>query len=370
MEQKRVRRENWIDAAKVIAIGIVLLNHSGLIIPGINFWGGMFYVPSFFLLAGYTYAPKKESWGSFVRRKAKRLLVPYFVANGLLFFFFFIKDCLTGNLHLMSTVISLVGIVYGRNQLLQAGQGPIMWAAPMQNVNLMLNLNAPTWFLPALFLVLIVGDGLFRLMGGQKKKMNLFVALLAVIMLLHHYLSPFLLPWGLDILPYLLVLFLIGYEWKEKECFAGLEKCSGMRQLLTILGILLILIAAGLFNGSFNLSVSYFGKSVTFSLIAAITSTFLLLFVLRKLGKKVPGILRGIAGLGKYTLTILCYHYFIMQMFFTAVSVIVQNFWNENGIAQACVRLLGIILSVVICVFLDWGWHKTTKSFGKKMEEE
>ena len=79
MEQKGSRRENWIDAAKGIAILIVVLNHSGLVISGVNFWGGMFYVPAFFLLAGYTYAPKEESYKSFVKRKAKRLLVPYFV---------------------------------------------------------------------------------------------------------------------------------------------------------------------------------------------------------------------------------------------------------------------------------------------------
>lgn len=47
MEQKGSRRENWIDAAKGIAILIVVLNHSGLVISGVNFWGGMFYVPAF-----------------------------------------------------------------------------------------------------------------------------------------------------------------------------------------------------------------------------------------------------------------------------------------------------------------------------------
>ena len=110
MEQKEIRRENWIDAAKVIAISIVLLNHNGIVIPGVNFWGGMFFVPAFFLLAGYTYSPKEESYGSFVKRKAKRLLIPYFVANFLIFACSIVKDLLLGNFALNKTLLSLLGI--------------------------------------------------------------------------------------------------------------------------------------------------------------------------------------------------------------------------------------------------------------------
>jgi hypothetical protein len=243
-----------------------------------------------------------------------------------------------------------------------------MLEAPMPDVNLMLNLNAPTWFLPALFIVLIAGDGLFRLLGGQKKKISLFVALFAFVMLLYHYLSPFLLPWGLDILPYLLVFFFVGYEWKAQGYFTKLEECSGWCRLLTILGTLIVLIVSGLFNSSFNLSISYFGKSVAFCLISAVSSTFLLLFILRKLEQNLPNITKGIGSLGKYTLTILCYHYFILQMFFTAVSVIRPNIWDENGIVQAGIKLLGIVLSVVLCILLDWSRDKIMSKLQRGMK--
>ena len=91
------RREDWIDCLKCIAILIVMMNHLGLTIPGFSFWGGMFFVPIFFLLSGYTYHTKEETFGRFLKRKAKRLLLPYITANAILFVFFFVKESLLGS---------------------------------------------------------------------------------------------------------------------------------------------------------------------------------------------------------------------------------------------------------------------------------
>lgn len=361
MERDKLQRKNWIDAAKVISILIVVLNHSGLVIPGVNFWGGMFYVPAFFLLSGYTYTRKRERYGSFVKRKAKRLLIPYFAANGILFLFFFMKDLITGSFQPGKTIISLLGILFGRNQLFKTEGSLVVFEAPMPNVNLMLNLNAPTWFLPALFLVLICADGLYRLLKGSKKKVYFFVALFAFVMLLQHYLSPFLLPWSLDILPYLLVFFLIGYELKEKQCLERLGEQTLSVRWGVILGSLLLLTVSGLFNGSFNLSVSFFGKSVAMCMISAINASFLLMLALRWIDKKAAGITALLGKMGKYTLTILCYHYFVMQMFFAAVGAVLPDIWNEKGLMQILFRSAGMILSVAVCVIGDWGFHKITK---------
>lgn len=361
MKQEKLRRENWIDAAKVIAILIVVLNHSGMVIPGVNFWGGMFYVPAFFLLAGYTYAHKEESFGSFVKRKAKRLLLPYFTANGVLFLFFFAKDLLTGSFEPGRTLLSLAGIFYGRTQLLKTEGSLVVFEAPMPNVHMMLNLNAPTWFLPALFLVLISAEGLYRLLKKSARRVYLFVAVLAFLMLINHYLSPFLLPWCLDILPYLLVFFLVGIELKKKRFFEWLESRTRPVRYGLVAGILLLTVASGLFNGSFNLSISFFGKSVAICLIAAIGSSVLLLSVLWWLDKKAAVVTTFIGRLSKYNMTILCYHYFVMQMFFAAAGAVLPNVWNEKEMLQNMIRLAGMVVSVLVCVIGDWAYHKVLK---------
>ncbi len=338
MEQKGSRRENWIDAAKSIAILIVVLNHSGLVIPGVNFWGGMFYVPAFFLLAGYTYAPKEESYKSFVKRKAKRLLVPYFVANGLLFLFFLGKDFIGGGFQPSKTLISFLGILYGRNQLIKGGVG------------LMPNLNAPTWFLPALFLVLICADALFRLMKGSKIRVSLFMAVFVFIMLFYHYLSPLLLPWCIDILPFLLVLFLMGYGIKEERLFERTDRMTFAKKCGIVCGILALTVAAGLFNGSYNLSLSYFGKTVTVCMISAVGSTSLLMLAFRGLEKKIPQITTFTGRLGTYTLSILCWHYFVMQMFFAAVSAVLPGIWESGKSIQSMVQLGGMLVSMAVSI--------------------
>lgn len=361
MERKESRRENWIDAAKSIAILIVVLNHSGLVIPGVNFWGGMFYVPAFFLLAGYTYATKKESYQDFVERKAKRLLVPYFAANILLVLFFQAKDLVTGSFMPSKAALSFLGIFYGRTRLIKIGNGFGAFRTWVPDLNLMPNLNGPTWFLPALFLVLICGDGLFRLMKGNKKKVCLFTAVYALLMLPYYYLSPFMLPWCLDILPYLLGFFLIGYELKEECFFEKIREAGIPVKCGVVIGILGLAVISGLYNGSSNLSLSYFGKTVAVSMISAVSASCLLFFILRYLDKKAPYIIRFAGRLSKYTLTILCWHYFVMQMFYAFAAVFVPGIWDMPGAGKSLVQLLGIIVSVTACILLHLVYKRIQK---------
>lgn len=351
MERKGSRRKNWIDAAKSISILIVVLNHSGLVIPGINFWGGMFYVPAFFLLAGYTYSAKKESYKAFVKRKAKRLLIPYFATNILLALIFGLKDLATGGFTSSGAAVSLLGIFYGRTRLCKEGNGFEAFRTWIPDGNLMPNLNAPTWFLPALFLVLICADGLFRLMKGNKKKVYLFTAVFAFSMLPYYYLSPFLLPWCLDILPFLMGFFFIGYEWRDGGFFEKLEEAGRPVKWGAAAGIFVLTVISGLYNGSSNLSLSYFGKTVACSMLAAISSCFILLMILRWLDKKTPYMIKFAGRLSKYTLTILCWHYFVMQMFY-AFAGAAPGIWESAGVGKVLVQCLGIAVSVTACILL------------------
>lgn len=364
MGQKGNRRKNWIDAAKGVAILIVVLNHSGLVIPGVNFWGGMFYVPAFFLLAGYTYASKEESYKSFVKRKAKRLLIPYFATNLLLVLFFQVKDLLTGGFAVSKAALSVLGIFYGRTRLMKEGNifGPFQ--ALNKDVNLMPNLNAPTWFLPALFLVLICADGLFRLMKENKKRVYLFTAVFAFVMLPYYYLSPFMLPWCLDILPYLLGFFLIGYELKDDRLFEKMDEGVPLIKYGVTAGILAVTVVSSLYNGSSNLSLSYFGKTVAVSMLSAAGSSFVLLWILRWADKRTPKLIKFAGSLSKYTMTILCWHYFVMQMFYAFAAVLMPGAGTDKG--KIPMQLAGILLSVTACVILHLIYESIRKRLGRK----
>lgn len=332
MEEKKLRK-NWIDAAKAVAILIVVLNHSGLIIPGVNFWGGMFFVPAFFLLSGYTYHPGTGSYLSYVGKKAKRLLVPYIVTNGLLFLFFLLKRTLEGSAGKDYIVRSVLGILYGRNQIYRNSDG--------QDA-LMINLNAPTWFLPALFVALIMLEGLFRLCRQNEKKILLIVCIYALAAVVFHYASPVLLPWSLDMMPYYLLMMLVGY-WLKKIGF--MEKL----RLPWFELCLVLLLASGLLNGSVNLSISDTGKSITLMCLSAVSASILLMMLTKWVDEHFRSLSGFFAELGKHTLTILCWHYFFLAMILSVIGEGAPVLW----------KLLAIIASVGICLLIERGVKRT-----------
>ena len=116
--KKADTRKGWIDIAKILGMVIVLMNHAELVIGPVNFFGGMFYVPIFFVLAGYTFRYQPEvSLRDVVKKKAKRLLVPYFLYNGFLFLMFFLKDSVLAGSLGAASFRPLFGILYSRSYL-------------------------------------------------------------------------------------------------------------------------------------------------------------------------------------------------------------------------------------------------------------
>lgn len=373
--KENVLRKNWIDAAKAVAMFIVVLNHSELRIPGVNFWGGMFFVPAFFLLSGYTYHPGNGSYKEYVKKKAKRLLIPYLTANLFLFLFFFIKMILTHNLTSDFVVRSLLGILYGRNQIFMSSD---------YHSNLMINLNAPIWFLPALFVALIMLEGFYRLCKGNEKKVVLIVVVYALFATGYHYFVPVLLPWCLDIMPFFLLMMLAGNLLKKIDFFneddeklileissqdelsqgratEHMSKISPEIRRVVIVLLFIICIVSGLFNGSYNLSLSDTGKSVTLMCTAAISSSILLMVIMNLLDKKAEKTCSILAKLGKHTLTILCYHYFILVMVMMVLGFLDNYLMNwimqyPDWVLQmifAVEKLVAIVVSIAACVMID-----------------
>lgn len=353
MEKKR---ENWIDAVKTIAIFVVLANHAGFTLPGVNFWGGMFYVPVFFVLAGYTYRLKAGSFAGFVRSKGKRLLVPYFVANLVFLLFFTAKELFVdGGLHTVNRN-SVLGIFYARNQLFCMADGlqnmmPAVGGTG-KNIYFMNLQNAPTWFLPALFLSIVIFDGLMRLFRGNGKKVGLTVAFLFAAALVYHYMSPYLLPWSMDAVPFFLVLIQTGYTVKETKLLERVEQ--GRREVFAVAALELIFIGTALFNGSANLSIGEYGRFFTVALYNSAMSSLFIMQLCHGLEhcfskSYLPG---WLVKPGKATLTILCYHLFLFLFLGAAITVACSIMrFGSNGYVTGFLKLLMI---VAVIWFFTW----------------
>lgn len=340
-------RKAYIDAAKCLGIILVLMNHIELQFPFVNFYGGMFYVPVFFVAAGLTYYNKEEGVKAFAIKKAKRLLVPYFICNVFLYVFFMAKNLLAGNGFGKEQLTALIGIFYSRNSLY------IPEAEP--NVYFMTILNSPTWFLTAMFLTYLLMKISFMFTKGKKKELFRFALFMFAVGVILHYFCLVLLPWSLECIPFFYCYMISGYFIREEGL---LEK----RKPLPLLFITLLFFASCQFNGSANISIGHFGKGVTAGLFNGIFSSFLILWLLKLVEEKLAcKPVKAMAGLGKHTLTILCYHYFILVMVMMVLGFLDNYLMNwimqyPDWVLQmlyAVEKLVAIVVSIATCVMID-----------------
>jgi fucose 4-O-acetylase-like acetyltransferase len=307
-------RLGWLDFGKAAGILIVLMVHAGCSLGYVTYYGGMFYMPIFFVAAGYTYRCKKEeSFGRFVQKKARRLLLPYFGTSAFLWLFFWVKDSLlTGNPGDLK-VWSIFGICYSRNQMRgisYSGENPV----------LMDLLNAPLWFLTALFLVYVWYELISR---SKKKYLWLILGLAAAIG--WHYGMDLLLPWSLDAVPYFTVFFAAGEWLREKKVLESIR-----RSAWKCLVLLLIFLATARLNGSVNLSIGNYGKSMLIYLVVGALGSLLIFLI----GSWLEQLCRPLSNLfgciGRQTLLILCFHMFLFMFLRTGAGILgLGEGWTE-----------------------------------------
>ncbi|OUQ26608.1 hypothetical protein B5E77_08950 [Lachnoclostridium sp. An131] len=307
MEKKRVL---WLDIAKAAGIIIVLLVHTGRSFGPVSFFGGMFYMPIFFVLAGMTFRYKpEESFADFTKKKARRLLVPYFGYNLFLFLFFFVKnDLLAGQVSAQS-FFPLLGILYSRNCLFPAD-------AP-GNVYFMQILNAPTWFLTCMFLAYLIFWLLMRAAkGNMKKALYLNFGLLLASVLLH-YLCPVLLPWSLDCALYSVSFLMFGSSLARRELVEKLYRKPGILVLLAA-----AFIGLSCLNGSVNMSVADYGRSMILYLVIGGLGSFLVMEASLFLEKHAGVFAKACGFLGRHTMPVLCLHLFVYSIIETILNIL------------------------------------------------
>ena len=323
-----MNRKTYVDFAKCIAILFVLMNHIGLTIPYVSNFGGMFYVPIFFVLAGYTYHTKEESYISFIRKKAKRLLVPYFVANFVYFVFFFIKDDIFGNRVGVQSLKPLGGIIYSRFSLY-----PLEEEFAEANIYFLTIQNSPTWFLTALFLSYLLFEVVVRVANSNKKKHrgNSVLAIASVVLLavgmIFHYVCPILLPWSVDCVPFFTVYMIAGYYVANKNFLEGIEEKKGILPYIVFIILVAVTIGGYYFGGSANISVGNFGRYTLLGVWNGIVSSLLVLYLCFGSKNFLPKVL---CEIGRNTLHILCYHLFVFMFLITLCNVLLPGVLEQT----------------------------------------
>lgn len=330
MEISNKKRKGYLDIAKAIGIIIVLINHIELSLGRANEFLGVFFVSEFFLLSGMTFQKKQgETLQSFVRKKAKRLLLPYGIYSLFYLVWYSLRSVMAGTFALPDFVTKLTGCLYARTYLFPGRE---------DKVYLMEIMNAPMWFLPALFVSLVVYYIISNFLGEKKIWGVLAVFVLA---LLCHYTVPVLLPWSIDTALAMIPLLYAG------EKLAKVDYITITRKKLWIMPLaLLVFILITTVNGCGNISVGDYGKSMVFFLCSSFLGTFLCIMFSFFIEKYLHFLAKLLMMIGVNTMDILCLHLFVFALMQTLLGTlrISPEFW----ISKVVIIITGIIIPILV----------------------
>jgi len=302
-DNEKKRRLGWLDFGKIMGMFVVLLVHAECSLGPVTFYGGMFCMPVFFVASGYTCRQKEgETYRDYIKKKAQKLLGAYFGTSALLWLFFWLKDSVLTGRFTDLKLRSVFGIFYSRNQMFTAqytGENPV----------LMDILNAPLWFLTAMFLTY----AWYGIVSRCKRKYLLLVLGVAAS-IIWHYSTSLLLPWSLEAIPLYTCFFVSGVILRQKKK----EELLGE---LWFLGVLLVVfLITSQLSGTENLSRGNYGNSIIICLFAGTTGSWLVFAVGMWLERVYPPIMKLFTAAGQETLLILCSHMFLFMLIRTGAA--------------------------------------------------
>ncbi|MCU0846899.1 MAG: acyltransferase [Spirochaetes bacterium] len=232
-------REKWIDYLRLVALYLVAFYHSTAffgtpILTEIKTVINVINVPVFFLISGYLFDPERNrDIKTFIIKRFKLLMVPYFAFSFVLFFFWiYVSSQQTG--------IVLTTRIYVKAVLDVLNGIPFTMARPL-------------WFLPCLFFIEII----FYLVTRYTRKTNIIIVFLCVSTAIGFAMNHFnisQLPYSFNAVFSMMVIYGGGYLLKDKIS----EKVSGFG--FKKAWILLPFIAVWLFTSIFNGEVDILGQ--------------------------------------------------------------------------------------------------------------
>lgn len=342
---KNQKRIAWIDFAKFLGILFVLMNHADLKIPVISRFGGLFYVPIFFVLAGLTYQYREETIVTFIKRKAKRLLLPYFGYNLFLYLFFLLKDYIIPGKFTGEALMPLAGILYSRNSLYRMGTE--------ENVYFLTVLNSPTWFLTALFLTMVLFESCLRLVKYNWRRLCIINILIASIGIIIDYISPVLLPWSIDNIMIFEIFVSAGYILQKRaECM------KKEQNIITIVIEFLFLYLLAIFNGSMNISVGEFGKIVFAGIFLAVVSSAWVISISYFFRNDIP---RGAALVGEHSMIIMCLHMFVFMFIKSGFNIVNPQLLIGDNFIAILAKSLMVVITMAILTIGQMCWNSARR---------
>ena len=327
---KTLNRINFIDIARGISIIFIVLGHIFVHSAHCSYLFKFlysFHVVLFFVISGFVFNESSNNYFSFIYKKIKRILVPYFIWS-LIFlipFSFFGKD-----------VSSSIGIEFN-NSIIQSLKNIIYGSG----ANSALRQNSSLWFLPALFSIEIVYYLIIRTI--KKYNMNYYIPLFFLIILsfIKYYFFNFTLPFGLNTCLEIGFFFYIGYILRKNNYF---EKNNSIF-------LIIILFAIGIVAAFANNIVScieYEYGNLTLTIISGITLSLVVIAISYRISHCYI-----LEYIGKNSLGILCFHKIIVIIFQTKVGFLSQLLNDSNIYCEVFLAIIVAVISIFTSLLIN-----------------
>ncbi|WP_028973460.1 acyltransferase family protein [Spirochaeta cellobiosiphila] len=317
----------WIDNAKAIGIILVMVGH--LNFPKeIIIWLYSFHMPLFFFISGILAKSGKEhSIFKFIKNRAERLLVPYFMFALFSYLFWL-----------------LIGRRFGADSSLDINLlKPLLGILYSNGINNWLIFNAPLWFLTCLFITEIE---FFMISKLTRVRMLIVLLLMITLGFLLSKNQIIRLPWGFNISLVSISFYAIGYYSKFLLEF-NIKKSTAL--LLFIL-TLVVNIKLSSINGRIDMNGNYYSNIGLFYL-NAILGILSVYFISKLINKN-----KLTLFIGKNTLVIMALH-IIIYSFLKGIMVFILrlNYTILDGsiVYNLIFVSIALIFLCVISLFLN-----------------
>lgn len=331
------KRFDYVDIAKGLGIMLVIMGH--IEHDYVPFCGSV-HIPLFFVLSGYLYDIDKKSdmvYGTTVLKRIKRLIIPYFLYNLILYAKYLLKLVLSHEFTAELGVKAAMGFIYSSSLL-------------YKNVSLENNFegfvfgNGPLWFLTAMavssvffyFIIYFVLKHQF----DWKKIIISSVVLCTVSWLLCRCL-PVYLPWSFEMALLGCIFMLFGLCIRRYNIVEILKKNIWIP-------LVCLIVFAGLhhFNGSANMAIQDYGRSMIVYLMLGMLGSVMVLFISLMLEKSAL-INRAVSYVGQNTLIILAFHMTIISLMVSVLEKLQFTWlldWDGFFVIRFFVGLFGCLI--------------------------
>ncbi|TSB47219.1 acyltransferase family protein [Alkalicoccobacillus porphyridii] len=274
-------RVKWIDAAKGIGIILVVMSHAPIHDSIKNFLFA-FHMPMFFYLSGIVYKTSSLPTSTFILKKARGLLLPYFIFSFITYivWFFVTRHFPFTSGDQVDPIVPFSGIFI---------------STP---VDYQLTYNPAIWFLTCLFVVEVLFYLYQRLSKGRWLPILLigcgFIGYLSSIII-----SSNVLPWSILVALTAIVFYGLGYATKH------LWKSYSWRSVLIVGAALyaITFIAQGLNTERIDMRGNIYGE-IWYFYIGATAGLIATILLAHKLAR-----FHYLVYLGQYSIVILLLHF-------------------------------------------------------------